>query len=244
MAIVDRRLRPQPVADLLATASGRAHRSDPVLPRTGGPAGNARLTAWLGLVLLVLFAVECVTLLSLRGLISLHIGVGTALVPIVLAKTAVTGWRIMRYYGGDRSYADAGPPPVLLRLLGPLVVVTGLAVLGSGLALVPLGREGARGVVVDLAGRGITALAVHKLSFLAWLVVVGAHTLARTVPALRLAAGRTARQRVSGGAARLTAVLLTVVVGVVAGVVVTQTAGSWTTTRSVHGDLHDEHDGR
>lgn len=38
--------------------TGRADRRDPVLAGTGGPAGNARLTAWTGLVLLVLLAIE------------------------------------------------------------------------------------------------------------------------------------------------------------------------------------------
>src|SRR6187399_1175187 len=31
--------------ETIAAALGRSHRADPVAPRTGGPAGNARLTA-------------------------------------------------------------------------------------------------------------------------------------------------------------------------------------------------------
>jgi hypothetical protein len=53
-----------------ATALGNVHRDDPSLPGTGGPAGNAQLTAWVGLLLLPLFGAEMVTLLSLPQLLS------------------------------------------------------------------------------------------------------------------------------------------------------------------------------
>ena len=105
-------LAPGPVsdalADLAATAVGQAHREEPALPRTGGPAGNARLTAWTGLVLLLGFAVEGVTLVAMHQLISVHILVGALLVPPVLLKTATTGWRVVRYYLAAKAYTDAG----------------------------------------------------------------------------------------------------------------------------------------
>ena len=50
---------PAAVTDVLATALGQQHRDDPVRPRTGGPAGNAQFTAWLGLLLLVLTSLSC-----------------------------------------------------------------------------------------------------------------------------------------------------------------------------------------
>src|SRR5690242_3798644 len=71
----------------LAAAIGRTHRDDPVRPGTGGPAGNARLTAWTGVVLLALFVAELVTLLDVRGLIGWHVAVGVLLVPPALVKT-------------------------------------------------------------------------------------------------------------------------------------------------------------
>ena len=67
-------------------AVGRRRRHDPVLPRTGGPAGNATLTAWTGLLLLVLFLAEMVTLLDVHGLISWHIAVGALLDPTRAAE--------------------------------------------------------------------------------------------------------------------------------------------------------------
>src|SRR5436305_7957605 len=92
---------PTPVAEVVTTAVGQTHRTDPVRPRTGGPAGNARLTAWLGVLLLVAFVVECVTLLSLDRMLSAHIFVGALLVPLAVAKTATTCWRMLRYYFGN-----------------------------------------------------------------------------------------------------------------------------------------------
>src|SRR3954469_11104275 len=132
---------PEPVAQVVASALGREHRDDPVVDHSGGPAGNARLTAWLGLLLLLAFAVEGVTLLSVGSMMVVHIALGVVLVALVLGKTASTGWRILRYYLGNPAYRRAGPPPLLLRLLGPLVVIGSLAVLGSGLALVAVGRH-------------------------------------------------------------------------------------------------------
>src|SRR3954452_21228589 len=130
--------------DLVDEASGRSHRKDGVLPRTGGPAGNARLTAWTGVILFVLFIAELVTLLDVRGLISWHVALGVLLVPPALLKTASTGWRFLRYYMRGRPYLEAGPPILPLRLLGPLVVISTLGLLGSGLVLIALGEQRSR----------------------------------------------------------------------------------------------------
>ena len=223
----DRPSLPPPIDELVATALGEVHRDDPALPRTGGPAGNARLTAWAGIALLVLFLVECVTLLSLDQMISVHILVGAMLVPLALLKTATTGWRIIRYYAGDPTYRQAGPPPTVLRLLGPLVVLTSLAVLGSGLALVPLG-DAAHDTLLAFAGQRVDAITIHQACFVAWLVVVGLHTLVRLVPAARIAAGRAGPTAVAGGARRATVMAVTLAVGAVVGVAVLDASASWT----------------
>jgi hypothetical protein len=47
----------------------------------GGPEQNARLTAITGAVLLVLLAIEGLTLLSLQSLIPWHIFVGVLVIP-------------------------------------------------------------------------------------------------------------------------------------------------------------------
>lgn len=218
------------VADVARTATGQTHRDDPALPTSGGPAGNARLTAWAGLVLLALFVVECGTLLALRQTLGVHIVVGTALVPLVVLKTASTGWRMIRYYVGGVAYRQGGPPPLLLRLLGPLVVVTGFAVVGSGLALIPLGTATYR-AWLTVAGQQIDALTVHKLCFVAWFGVVGVHTLARLIPATQLVAGRSEASPVAGGRARVAVLVAALVVGMLAGVAVLHGSSAWTDGR-------------
>jgi hypothetical protein len=233
------------LGEVVATAVGAEHRHDPVAPATGGPAGNARLTAWVGLLLLAAFAVEGGTLLSLHGLLTVHLVVGAFLVPVALVKTATTGWRILRYYVGDARYRAAGPPPLLLRLLGPLVVVTALAVLGSGLALVAVGAGGRRDAFISFGGFSLTALTLHKATFVLWFAATAAHVLARTVPALQLATGRVGAAVVPGAGARLGVVAGTVVAGVVAGALLVH-LGGW--HGGFQGDFRDgfpdgRHDG-
>lgn len=218
--------------DVVETASGRAERHDPALPGTGGPAGNARLTAWTGLLLLVLLAAEGLTILRMHQLIRWHIILGVLLVPPALLKTGATGWRILRYYAGSRPYRRAGPPPLLLRLLGPLVVLTTLAVLGSGLALVPLGPDASRATLTVFAGQRVNAITVHQACFVVWFVVMTGHVLARTVPAWRIATGQNAAGRgsVDGQLARLTLVLASLVAGAVGAAVVLGFSHGWTAT--------------
>jgi hypothetical protein len=226
-----------PVAEVLNEALGGTHRHDPVLPVTGGPAGNARLTAWTGLVLLVLSLVELVTLLNLRGLLSWHIVVGTLLLPPALLKTFSTGWRIVRYYTGSAPYVEAGPPPLLLRILGPVVVASTLGLLGSGLLLIALGSDTGREAWFSAVGHPVSALTLHQALFIVWAVAVGLHVLGRLVPALvitRATRGRTTG--VSGRFPRAGAVVTSVIVGAILGGLVLGLS-SW---RSGGGDDHGD----
>lgn len=214
--------------ELVEEAAGRSHRRDGVLPRTGGPAGNARLTAWTGAILFVLFVAELVTLLDVRGWISWHVALGVLLVPPALLKTASTGWRFLRYYTRGRPYVEAGPPIMPLRLLGPLVVVTTLGLLGSGLVLIALGAERSRqnGVL------GFSWVNIHQAFFIGCGVALGLHFLARAVPALMLISGRRKEEpgaagRIPGGAARLAVIVLSLAVAGVTTALVLPAASSW-----------------
>jgi len=106
---------------------------------TGSVEGNERLTAMSGAVLLVLFAVEGVTILSLRQMLTLHFFVGMLLLGPVVLKIASTAYRFARYYTGAAPYLRKGPPAPLLRLLGPVVALTTGAVLATGIALIAVG---------------------------------------------------------------------------------------------------------
>lgn len=228
----------RPLTDVVASATGRLRREDPTLPRTGGPAGNAALTAWIGLGLLIVFLAELLTLLDVTGLISWHIVIGVLLVPPALVKTATTGWRILRYYTGHRSYRQAGPPPLLLRLLGPLVVLTTLAVLGSGLVLIAIGPEATFAPLITVLGQQISWLTLHQVTFIAWGVATALHVLARTMPAIHLTLTplRTPSRLVAGTTMRTLALLTTLLVAIGAALLVLELSGSWT-----RGDLHQSH---
>jgi hypothetical protein len=230
MAMTDL-LRQRHVAETVSVALGRAHRSDPVLEPGGGPAGNAVLTAWTGLVLLVLGVAELLTLINIRGLISWHIAIGALLLPPALVKTATTGWRVVRYYRGDPAYGEAGPPPLLLRLLGPLVVGSTLAVLASGVALVLLGQDHSRQALVTALGLRVDWITVHQAAFAVWAAATGLHLLGRIVAAVRLTLLADRTRRIPGVRGRF--VVLAVALAAAAGlaVVLVRADGPWRVDR-------------
>jgi uncharacterized membrane protein YhaH (DUF805 family) len=220
------------VAALVAEATGRERRDDPVLPRTGGPAGNAVLTAWTGLVLLVLSVAELLTLVNVRSLLSWHVAIGALLVPPALMKTATTGWRIVRYYVGDASYRAAGPPPMALRLLGPLVVLSTLGLLGSGVLLVLVGNDSGQRSFISFLGFGVGWVTVHQGFFLVWVGATGLHLLGRIIPALMLTFGRARDLRVPGGWARSALIGTAATLAVLLAVLLVRADGSWGHDRS------------
>jgi hypothetical protein len=123
---------------------------------TGGADGNEQLTAATGAVLLALFAAEGVTVLAVRQLLTLHFFLGMMLIGPVLLKAGSTIYRFARYYAGAPDYRRKGPPVLVLRLLGPFVVVTTFAVIGTGVVL---------GYVPSNAGLWLFA---HKAAFVLW----------------------------------------------------------------------------
>jgi hypothetical protein len=146
-----------------------------VAGRTGGAEGNERLTAMTGAVLLVLFAAEGITIASVHKLLTLHFFVGMLVAGPVLLKIGSTGYRFVRYYTGAVPYVRKGPPAPLLRLLGPVVVLTSCGVIGSGVALA-------------FAGPGAGPwLVVHKALFVLWFGAMTIHVLAYAPRLARLA---------------------------------------------------------
>jgi hypothetical protein len=216
------------VAETVDAALGRLHRDDRVSPATGGPAGNARLTAWTGLLLLVLSLAELITLIDVEGLISWHIALGALLVPPALLKTASTGWRIARYYLNNPAYRHAGPPPMLLRILGPGVVALTLGLLASGLLLVLQGQDSSRTVLITAFGQRVDWVTLHQGLFIGWAVLTGLHVLARTLPALQLTVlGARTMRPVDGATARAGILVGTVGVAGIAAVLVLSAFGRW-----------------
>ena len=218
---------PPPAANVVESALGLEKRNDPVLPRTGGPAGNAQLTAAIGLLMLVLIVAELVTLLNVRGLLTWHVAVGTLLIPPAFAKTATTGWRVVRYYCGHPAYRLAGPPPVVLRLLGPLVVAPTMALLGSGVVLVLLGQSTSHTPLITLFASPVNWVTVHQAAFVLWAVVTGVHVLARLVPAVRITLAGAAATTVPGSVKRASVLISAAAAAVIGAVLLVQADGSW-----------------
>lgn len=191
--------------------------AEPRTRESAGVAGNARLTGSAGAVIFVLLAAEGVTILRVQRLISVHVFVGVLLVPIVLLKVATTTYRAARYYRGDRDYTRKGPPPLILRVLGPLLVVLSLAVLGTGLALLAVGRR---------SGWILTA---HKASFIVWFGVMTVHVLGHILetPALAFADWRRGARAVHGGSVRIGVVTAAIAVGIAVAAASLDWIGGW-----------------
>jgi hypothetical protein len=153
----------------------------------GGSDGNEQLTAIVATLLLVLLAIEGATLLNLQSLLTVHAFVGMLLLPVVALKLASAGWRLLRYYLRGQEYVRRGPPHVAVRaLVAPAVVVSTVALLATGVALLALDQT--HGTIVGL----------HKASFFVWLGAMSVHVLmrvSRLLPVLR--------QRLAGTAVRL-----------------------------------------
>ena len=165
----------------------------------GGSDGNEQLTAIIGTLLLVLLAIEGATLLNLRSLLTVHAFVGMLLIPVVALKLASTGWRMLRYYLRGEVYVRRGPPHVAVRaLLAPAVVVSTVALLATGVALLALDQT--HGTIVGL----------HKASFFVWLGTMSVHVLMRVSRLLPIL-----RQRLAGTALRLGLVGASLVAGLV-----------------------------
>lgn len=190
-------------------------------PRTGGVEGNERLTGATAVVLLVLLAVEGVTILSLRSLLPVHVLVGMLLIPPVALKLGSTGYRFMRYYQRRREYTAKGPPHPLMRfLVAPVLILSTIGVLGTGVLMIAFGR---RGMIVGL----------HKASFVVWAGAFGIHVLVylgRLPRVLRL-------DRVRGGGMRAATIGLSLVAGVALAAGTFPLARPW-----VHSHGRDRHE--
>lgn len=178
--------------------------------REWGVEANARLTATTGLLLIVLFFFEGLTIPVIGRFLTWHVAIGLALIPPVLLKIGSTLWRFGHYYRGDRRYVRAGPPHPALRVLGPFVIISTVLVIASGVALWLVGPT------------DHLLLRVHQLTFVLWFIVVAVHMVAHLSRATRLAAadGRDARSPghgLPGARTRRWVVAASLVIGVVVG---------------------------
>jgi hypothetical protein len=199
------------------TRSGRAR------SLTGGGAdGNEQLTAVVGAILIVLLAAIGFTIPQLSQFIVVHLFVGFLLIGPVLLKMASTGYRFVRYYTGNAEYRRKGPPQLILRVIGPIVVLSTVGVFLTGVALIIVGP-----------GNRNPWLLLHKVTFIVWLVFMSLHILGH-LPAVGRAfgiGGRRSEQLAvasSGTAGRWIAIAGALVAGLILAIVLIPDFSAWT----------------
>lgn len=208
--------------------------------RSGGAEGNERLTVMTGAVLLILLAVECYTILRIGRLLTLHVFLGMLLLGPVTLKAGSVLYRFARYYTGSAPYRRMGPPALLLRVLGPVIMLSTACVFGSGIMLAVTGPS---------YGPPSGWLVVHRISFFAWLFFIAIHVLAYLprLPSLLAAeargvsvpegemgghagAGRHARRAMEvlgGRGTRLALLVASLLAGLVIALLTVHLAGKW-----------------
>jgi hypothetical protein len=186
-------------------------------PRAGGVDGNARLTGAAGAVIFVLLAIEGVTVPRVKQLLSAHVFIGMVLVPIVALKIGSTVYRFARYYRGAPDYSAKGPPPVLLRLVGPVAVASTVALFATGIAAIAAGPS----------SRWIVQM--HKASFIVWFAAMSVHVLGHILetPALAIADFRRQHPKLGGTAMRRRLLSGALAAGVALGVLALGWVGRW-----------------
>jgi hypothetical protein len=185
-----------------------------------GVESNSRLTAVLAVILLATLFLEGLTIVAVGTHLSWHVFLGVLLIPVTLVKVASTSWRFARYYLGDPSYTAKGPPKLLLRVLGPVVVLLSLEVLLSGLLLVI-------GTPVSMRSQ---LLFLHKAGFVLWFGVMAIHVLGHLGDTAREAPldfRRYTRHAVEGANVRQWIVAGALVTGLLLALVVTPHAAHW-----------------
>jgi uncharacterized membrane protein YwaF len=201
----------------------------------GGTDGNEQLTTITGAILIVLLAVIGFTIPQLQQFVSVHLFVGMLLIGPVLLKMASTGYRMIRYYTGNSAYRAKGPPELILRLIGPIVVLTTVAVFLTGVVLLIVGPN-----------HRDPWLMLHKVSFIAWIVFMSLHVLGHLPAVARaLGIGRSGQEQLAGAApgrmGRWIAIAGALVAGLVLAIVLIPDFAAWT----AHGVFvhHHHHDG-
>ncbi len=188
--------------------------------RSPGVTGNARLTGAAAAALLVLLAAEGATIPFIGPLLGPHIFIGMLLIGPVALKLASTGYRFARYYTSSPPYVRKGPPNLALRVLAPGVVLTTLALFGTGVALLVAGPP------------SNTLIFAHKLSFIAWVALMTLHVLGHLleVPALALPDWRRSgppEARLAGAGGRAMALGLAILAGTALALLTYSAANPW-----------------
>jgi hypothetical protein len=198
-------------------ARAAARRRVAIRDRLGSVEGNELLTISAAVVLVLLLAVEGVTLLALVPLLSVHMFVGLVLIPPILLKLGSTGYRMVRYYAGADAYREKGPPLLALRLIAPVLALTTVGIFATGIWLLLIGHKSDQ------------VLFFHKAFFIGWALVFGIHFLAYAPSVLRSVRGawRHSRSQVAGSGLRAALVSSALGAGVALALSLTSAIAGW-----------------
>lgn len=193
------------------------YRSTAAVEIAPGVRGNARLIGAVAAALLILLAAEGTTIPFIGSLIGPHVFIGMLLIPPVLVKLGSTGYRFARYYLGAEPYVAKGPPPLALRLLAPGVVLTTLALFGTGVALLLSGPPSE------------SLIFAHTLSFIAWFALMTIHVLGHILelPALAVADWRRREPHLHGGGVRALLLGASLAIGAGLALLTIQLGSAW-----------------
>jgi hypothetical protein len=190
---------------------------------------NERLTALAGAVLLVLILVELVSAAYLRTLLSIHVFIGVLMAGPLVVKLGSTGFRFLRYYTKSPAFMRRGPPRLTLRILAPLLIVTTLVVIGSGIGLVVTGPRYA-GLLLPL----------HGFSVLVWLPLIAIHVSAYIWRVPRLVAddwSKPSAEQAPGRWLRLGMNLGALLSGAIAAILLLPGVASWIAWSQTNGTI-------
>ncbi|MGH2879325.1 MAG: hypothetical protein ACRDK4_06965 [Solirubrobacteraceae bacterium] len=198
----------------------------------GGAIGNERLTAVNGVLLIALLAALGVTIVRIGPLIDEHLFIGLLLLAPVALKLASTGYRFTRYYTRNPSYRERGTPPLLLRVLGPLVVLSTVSVFATGVLLLAEGP-----------GASSTLRTLHKASFIVWVAATGIHVLGHLPDLARILLTRRGERYeynklAAGHLGRTLALSGAIVAGLVLAIVLIPHFGGWSHFESIRRPDH------
>ncbi|WP_298344364.1 hypothetical protein [Ferrimicrobium sp.] len=188
----------------------------------------ARLLALLGSVLFIGLAIEGVTVVFIGQLIALHVVLGLILLPIMAYKIIVATYRFAMYYLGAPDFKHAGPPELVLRVVGPLLVVTTVILMVSGIILV-YARPNTPTAALWLN--------IHRDDFVAWFALMVFHVLAYVRRAVGTSSYDLRYSRyhsLIGRQGRLISIVLAVIIGGLLAWAIFPAVAHWSSFFSVH----------
>lgn len=127
---------------------------------------NTRLTSLLGLIIFVELLLIGITVPAIGQLFALHAIIGYLLIVPILLKIASTSYRFFKYYLGNEPYKAAGPPRILLRVAAPILVISTIILMASGVVLMIIGPTGTAEPLWKT---------IHQASFVVWFAVATVH---------------------------------------------------------------------